>query len=30
MITVMVTLYNWIWKNEFAPRRWRKVAVNLF
>ena len=28
---MMVMLYNWIWKNEYAPRRWREgVAVNLF
>ena len=31
MLTVMVMLYNWIWKNEYAPKRWRKgVVVNLF
>ena len=27
MITRMVMLYNWIWKNEYAPRRWREVVV---
>ena len=31
MITMMVLLYNWIWKNEYTPKRWREgVAVNLF
>ena len=32
MLTMMVTmLYNYIWKNEYAPKRWREgVAVNLF
>ena len=31
MLTVMVMLYNWIWKNGYAPRRWREgVVVNLF
>ena len=27
MLTVMVTLYNWIWKNEYAPKRWRQGVV---
>ena len=28
---MMVMLYNWIGKNECAPRRWREgVVVNLF
>ena len=31
MVATMVMLYNWIWKNEYAPRRWREgVVVNLF
>ena len=31
MLTTTVMLYNWIWKNEYAPRRCREgVAVNLF
>ena len=31
MHTMMVILYNWIWKNEYAPRTWREgVVVNLF
>jgi len=31
MITMMVDLYNWIWKNEYTPKRWREgVVVNLF
>ena len=31
MLTMMVMLYNWIWKNEYAPKRWREgVVVNLF
>ena len=31
MITMMVELYNWIWKNEYTPKRWREgVVVNLF
>ena len=30
MFTMMVRMYNWIWKNEYAPKRWREgVAVNL-
>ena len=27
---MMVMLYNWMWKNEYAPRRWREVVVPLF
>ena len=31
MHAMMVMLYNWIWKNECAPKRWREgVVVNLF
>ena len=32
MITMMVMLYNWIWKNEYyIPKRRREgVLVNLF
>ena len=31
MITMVVELYNWIWKNEYTPKRWREgVVVNLF
>ena len=31
MLTMTVMLYNWVWKNEYAPRRWREgVVVNLF
>ena len=27
----MVLLYNWIWRNEYTPKRWREgVVVNLF
>ena len=30
MITMMILLYNWIWKNEYTPKRWREgVVVNL-
>ena len=24
MIQLMVLLYNWVWKNEYAPSRWRE------
>ena len=27
MLTMMVVLYNWIWKNEYAPKRWREGVV---
>ena len=27
MLTLMVMLYNWIWKHEYAPRRWREGVV---
>ena len=27
MLALMVRLYNWIWKNEYAPRRWRERVV---
>ena len=31
MLTMMLMLYTWIWKNEYPPRRWREgVVVNLF
>ena len=31
MFTMMVMLYSWIWKSEYAPRRWREgVVANLF
>ena len=31
MLAVIDMLYNWIWKNEYAPKRWREgVVVNLF
>ncbi|CAB1112139.1 unnamed protein product [Ectocarpus sp. CCAP 1310/34] len=31
MIQLMVLLYNWVWKNEHAPSRWRDgVVVKLF
>ena len=32
MLTMMVMLYNWMWKNEYARKRWRegRVAVRLF
>ena len=31
MITMMVMMYNWIWENEYTPKRWREgVVVNLF
>ncbi|CAB1107530.1 unnamed protein product [Ectocarpus sp. CCAP 1310/34] len=30
MIQLMVLLYNWVWKNEYTPTRWREgVVVNL-
>ena len=30
MLTMVVVLYNWIWKHEYAPRRRREgVVVNL-
>ena len=30
MITTMVMMYNWIWENEYTPKRWREgVVVNL-
>ena len=30
MLTMMIVLYNWRWKNEYAPKRWREgVAVKL-
>ena len=31
MLTMMVVLYNWIWKNDYVTRRWREgVVVNFF
>ena len=31
MITIMVLLYNWMWKNEYTPKRLRKgEEVNPF
>ena len=31
MITMMVMMYNWIWENEYTPKRSREgVVVNLF
>ena len=24
MLAVMVMLYNWIWKNEYTPKRWER------
>ena len=27
MLTMMVMLYSWIWKNEYAPKRWREGVV---
>ena len=30
MLTMMVLLYNWIWKNQYAPRWGEGVVVNLF
>ena len=31
MVDLLVMLYNWVWKNEYAPSRWREgVVVNLF
>ena len=24
MLTMMIMLYNWIWKNDYAPKMWRK------
>ena len=29
MLTMMVMLYYWIWKKDYAPRTWRKVVVNV-
>ena len=28
MRIMLVMLYNWIWKNEYAPRRWREGAIH--
>ena len=28
MPTMMVMLNNWIWKNEYAPERWRGVVAS--
>ena len=31
MLTMLGMLYNWIWNNEYASRRWREgVALNFF
>ena len=30
MLTMMVMLYNWVWKKEYAPTRWGGVVGNLF
>ena len=31
MLTMMVMLYNWMWKDEYAHKGWREgVVVNLF
>ena len=31
MLTMMVILYNWMWKNEYPPKRRRRgVVANLF
>ena len=31
MITMMVVLHDWIWKNEYARKRWREgVVINSF
>ena len=31
LITIMVMMHNWIWENEYTPKRWREGAVvNLF
>ena len=31
MLTMMVMLCNWTWKNEYAPKRWREgVAAKFF
>ena len=27
MLAVMVMLYSWIWKNEYAPKMWRQGVV---
>ena len=27
MVTVMGMLNNWIWKNEYAPKRWSEGVV---
>ena len=30
MLIMLVMLYNWVWKNVCAPKRWREgIAVNL-
>ena len=30
MIDMIVTLFNWVWENEYAPSRWREgVVVNI-
>ena len=31
MLTMTAMLYNGVWQNEYAPRRWREgVVVNVF
>ena len=31
MINMLDRIFNWIWKHEYAPKRWREgVVVNLF
>ena len=30
MLTMLIMLYNWIWENEYAPRRWREGVVVIF
>ena len=31
MLTMIIMLYNWRWKNEYAPKRWReRVVFQLF
>ena len=29
-LTMMIVLYNWMWKNEYAPKRWREGVAKLF
>ena len=28
MITMMVLLYNWIWRNVYTPKRWKRRSTS--